>query len=84
MLAAPPVTAEEQRQLAALFRGMDPWALAAGEVRTIRLSQAQVDRLAAWLLPRLVSPDRARVAIVLPADETVEAGPRCRSSFPAG
>ncbi len=76
--AAAPVAAAEQGQLVALFQGTDPWALAAGEVRAVRLSQAQVDRLAAWLVPRLVSPERARVALLLPADETVEA----RASLP--
>lgn len=75
---APPVTAEEQRQLRARFLGTDPWLLTTGEVREVRLSQAEVDRLAAWFVPRLVSPERARVAIVLASDERVEV----RASLP--
>ena len=73
-----PVTAAEERQLVALLQGMDPWTLPPEEVRTVRIEQPQVDRLAAWLLPRVVSPERARVAIVLPAEATVEV----RASLP--
>jgi hypothetical protein len=75
---APRVTAEEKQQLVALFQGKDPRALTSGEVCTLRLTQPEVDRLAAWILPFAVSPGRARVAIILPADETVEA----RASLP--
>jgi hypothetical protein len=65
-----PVTAEEKQQLVTLLQGLDPWALAAGEVRQVRLASRQVERLAAWLLPRVVSPQRARVALVVtPHDE---------------
>jgi hypothetical protein len=78
VLAAAPVTAAEQRQLAALFRDVDPWTLSSGEVRTLSLGQAQVDRLAAWLLPRLLSPARARVTFVLTGDDRLES----RASLP--
>lgn len=72
VLVQPP-TAEEKRQLVTLLQGMDPWALAAREVRTVRLGPREVERLAAWLLPRVVSPQRARLSLVLAADERVEA-----------
>lgn len=78
VIEAPRVTAEEKQQLVALFQGKDPRALASGEVCTVRLTQPEVDRLAAWILPFVVNPGHARVAIVLPADETVEA----RASLP--
>ena len=78
LLEAPRVTAEEKQQLVALFQGKDPRALAFGEVCTVRLTQPEVDRLAAWIVPFVVSPDRARVALVLAADETAEA----RASLP--
>ncbi len=72
MRAPSPVTLEEKQQLVALLRNKDPRSLAQGEVSTLLLTQPQIDRLAAWLLPQAVALGGARVRVVLPADETVE------------
>ncbi len=68
-----PVGADERRQLVARLQDLDPWAVAPGELRSERLEQAEVDRLEAWLLPRLIRPERAHVALALPADGSAEA-----------
>jgi hypothetical protein len=69
--AASPVTTEEKRQLVALFRDKDPRTLAPGEVSTLLLTEAQLDRLTAWLLPLGGRPGAARVRVALPAAETL-------------
>ena len=57
------VTTEDKRRVVAAFRGRDPRRVPEGETRTLKLTQADADTLAAWALPLAVSPNRLRAAV---------------------
>jgi hypothetical protein len=66
------VTTDDKRRIVAAFRGRDPRTIPPGETRTLRLTQADADGLAAWALPLVWSPSRVRAAAVFAGpDEAV-------------
>ncbi len=73
-LDVPPVTTADRHQLASLFRGKNPEKIPAGETRSLRLSEDEVNRLLAMASAVSgerrsahveLSPDRVRAAVSL-------------------
>ncbi len=58
-----PIGPEEERHLVAVFAGKDPRTIPPGETRTLRLEQADAERLLNRSLPLLRDPERARGAV---------------------
>jgi len=68
---SPEVGTADKRRVVAVFRGKDPRRIPEGQLRTLRLEQEDLDRLVAWGLPLVQSPDHARAAVALEANQTV-------------
>jgi len=64
------VSSDEKRRIVAAFRGRDPRTIPEGETRTLRLTQADVDGLAAWALPLAVRPSRLRASVRFSGPDT--------------
>lgn len=62
---------EDDRHLAAVFAGKDPRALRPGETCTLRLEQADAERLLNQGLPLLHDPGRARGTVAFAEDRLV-------------
>jgi hypothetical protein len=56
-----PVSTEQKREVARVFRWKNPRKVPDGETRTLQLSEENADRLIAWVLPLALPSDRARV-----------------------